>query len=470
MIGREKEQKQLINAYEHPLSQFVVVYGRRRIGKTFLVRETFGYKFSFSYTGVANATARVQLREFTLALRSHGLPKQLAPRNWSEAFHQLATLMEKCIDERKVIFIDEMPWMDAPRSGFVSAFEHFWNGWASARKDILLVVCGSASSWIINKILKSHGGLYGRVNTTIHLWPFTLLECEQYAKDLGLPWKRRQIADAYMIFGGIPYYWSKLERSKSVAQNIDALFFAHNGEFRYEYRQLYASIFRNPDKYIQVIEGLATKNEGLTRDKLLKITGLPDNGESSQVLEDLIHCGFIRKYCHLNNAINNGIYQLVDSFTLFYHHFIKGRNVEEGDWINLLRSNTYNSWVGLAFEMLCICHSNQIKAALGISGIKANIRSWHALASKNYPGAQIDMLIDRADDYINVCEMKYAPDEYAFSSEDWKSLQNKMNRLAEEISKVKTLVPTVVAPYGLKQNEYSQEIPSVIVLDDLFRQ
>ncbi len=470
MIGRKKEQQLLLEAYNDTHSQFVVVYGRRRIGKTFLVRETFDYKFSFSYSGVANVSARAQLREFALALQLQGAKFKAKPRNWSEAFHQLSLFLETLNEPRKVVFIDEMPWMDGPRSGFVSAFEHFWNGWATARKDILLIVCGSASSWIINKVFKNRGGLHNRVNTRIHLSSFTLRECEEMAKELHLPWKRRQIAEAYMVMGGVPYYWSKLKKTMSVAQNIDALFFAQNGEFRYEYNDLYASIFSRPEKYLQVIEALALKKEGLTRERILEITRLPDNGSTSQILEDLIHCGFIRKYCHLNKAVNSGIFQLVDNYTLFYHHFLKNnRNADEGFWLKNLKSGGYNAWIGLAFERLCMRHIHQIKVALGVSGIIAEARSWHAGASANNSGTQIDMLIDRADDVINLCEMKYAQDAYSLNASDWKSLQNKINRLSEDVPPSKAIVPVMVAPYGLTPNEYSQEIPHVITLDDLFQ-
>ncbi len=470
LIGRKEEQKRLRDAYESDYSEFVAVYGRRRIGKTFLIRETFNYEFTFAHTGVSKKNTRAQLQEFHSSLKRQGAEKSPVPTTWLEAFDQLSLFLQNSTDKRKVVFIDEMPWMDAPRSGFVTALEHFWNGWASARKDILLIVCGSASSWIINKILKNHGGLHNRVSTRIHLKPFTLLECEMYADYRKLGLSRMQIAEGYMAMGGVPFYWSKLDKSKSLVQNIDALFFSADGEFRHEFEELYASLFNKPEKYLKIIDALGSKKVGLTRDELVKKSGLEDNGQFSQMLEDLSYCGFIRKYCHIGKKVKNAIYQLIDNYTLFYYQFIKDyRNTDENYWMKMLGRPEYAVWCGLAFEKVCLLHARQIKETLGISGILANVYSWYTTATTDNPGAQIDMLIDRADDVVNLCEMKYSKTPYAITAEYQEKLLSKARRFVETTETNKAIHIVMITSNGLKKNQHSDVAQNEVILNDLFR-
>jgi AAA+ ATPase superfamily predicted ATPase len=287
LIGRKEEQRKLREAFDSEYSEFVVVYGRRRVGKTFLIREQFHYKFTFTHTGLAKKNTREQLQNFQSSLRRQGYEKAPLPANWLDAFDMLAELIEKSKDKRKVVFIDEMPWMDAPRSSFLPALEHFWNGFASARKDVVLIACGSATSWIIKKLLKNKKGLHNRLTYRIHLQPFTLHECEQYARQRKLGMNRKQLLEGYMALGGVAYYWSLLDKSKSLALNIDRLFFSKDGELREEYDELYASLFNHPDKYIAIIEVLGKKKTGMTRAEIVHGTGLMDNGKLSDMLEDL---------------------------------------------------------------------------------------------------------------------------------------------------------------------------------------
>lgn len=463
LIGREQEQAKLKAAYESEYSEFVAIYGRRRVGKTFLVREYFNYKFTFSHTGVSNKNTRGQLQEFYLSLKRQGAKHIVLPTNWSKAFDQLISFLESSKDARKVVFIDEMPWMDAPRSGFVLALEHFWNGWAAARRDILLVVCGSASSWIINKVLKNHGGLHNRVSTRIHLKPFTLHECESYAKYKKLGYSRMQIAEGYMVMGGVPFYWSKIDKSKSLAQNIDALFFSQDGEFRYEFDELYASLFSAPDKYLKIVEALGTKRAGMTRGEIVKHSGLEENGQLGKMLENLVYCGFVRKYCSIGKKVKDALFQLVDNYTLFYFQFIKGMpSADECYWSKMVGRPKYNTWCGLAFERLCLLHVRQIKAALGISGILADVYSWYS------PDAQIDLLISRADNVIDVCEIKYSRLPYSITSSYREALLHKMQRFSESLAANKALQLVMITSNGLKTNQYSDIVNAQLTIDDLF--
>lgn len=469
IIGRELEQKKLLKAAASEYSEFVAVYGRRRVGKTFLIRETFKYKFTFYHTGLSQKSTREQLREFQKSLKTQGLEKANLPTNWFDAFDQLERLLDQSGHKKKLVFIDEMPWMDAPRSSFVSALEHFWNGWASARKDIVLIICGSATSWIINKVIKNHGGLHNRITYRIHLHAFNLHECEQYAKALRLGMNRRQILEAYMIMGGIPFYWSKLDREYSLVQNVNSLFFNVDGDLRHEFDDLYASLFSKPEQYVTVVTALATKKAGMTRKELVAGCGIIDNGQLTTVLENLEYCGFIRKFNSINTKKKNALFQLIDNYTLFYFKFIAQNSVNDNQyWTKVIKKPEYNAWCGLAFERACLLHVEQIKKKLGISGVLTSVSSWVVRGTKERKGAQIDLLIDRDDDVINLCEMKYTKAPYAITSDYDEVLQNKLNRFIEETKTTKAVRLTMVTSNRLVRNSYSDEILNQVVMEDLF--
>ncbi|MDE6105713.1 MAG: ATP-binding protein [Bacteroidales bacterium] len=472
IIGRKAEQQALLKAYTSEYSEFVAVTGRRRVGKTFLVRETFDYKFAFQHSGLANQNTRAQLREFRQSLVRFGMEKCRVPVDWSDAFFLLSQLLDRQKEGKKVVFIDELPWMDAPRSNFVSAIEHFWNGYASARKDILLIICGSATSWIINNVFKDHGGLHNRVTYKINLAPFSLNECEQYAKSRRLCMSRYGILECYMIMGGIPFYWSMLERGKSVAQNIDALFFSPMGKLHYEYGELYQSLFKNPEPYIKVVETLGTKRMGMTRDELIHEGSLSNNGTLTGILEDLEACGFIRKYSYQGIKHITSIYQLIDNYTLFYYKFLHNRaGVEENFWSINTNTPIRNAWEGLAFERVCFEHIQQIKQALGIAGVAIQVYSWRVKDDPVYgDGAQIDMIIDRADHIVNLCEMKFSTTVYAIEKSVDENLRHKANRFSETQKGHKAVHTILITPFGIKQNRYQYSVQNVVTAEDLFKQ
>lgn len=470
LIGRTEEQKKLQKVYDSDQSEFVAVYGRRRVGKTYLIRETFRNAFIFTHTGLAKKSTREQLQNFQLSLRNQGMKKAPLPTNWLEAFDMLAHLVERSKKKRKIVFIDEMPWMDAPRSSFLSAVEHFWNGFAAARKDVVFIVCGSATSWIINKIVRNRGGLHNRLTCRIHLQQFTLNECEQYAKHLRLGMSRRQIIESYMLLGGVPYYWSLLDKEKSLAQNIDNLFFSRNGDLKDEFKELYASLFKRPEKYLAIIETLGKKKTGMTREEIVKESKLPYNGTVSTMLEDLENCGFIRKYAGIGKKTKDAIFQLIDQYTLFYFKFVQNNPVnDEHFWSKSIDKPIYNNWCGLAFERLCLVHSRQIKETLGISGVISSEYSWKVQGSGEKSRAQIDLLIDRVDGVINLCEMKFSKKPFKIDAKYSKVLQNKRNRLIETTHTSKAVHITMVTSEGLVRNAYSDEIQNQATADDLFR-
>lgn len=470
LIGREKETQELQQAYDSKESKFVAIFGRRRIGKTYLVREVFQDKFAFTYSGMAKASTKEQLQRFYLSLRDRGYNGGSYPNNWIEAFYMLEQYLNELPKGKKVVFLDELPWMDGPKSSFMPAFENFWNAWASARKDILLVVCGSATSWMVKKILRNRGGLHNRLNNQIHLQPFNLHECELYAESINLPFARQEIVEAYMIFGGIPFYWSLLEKSLSLPQNIDALFFGRNPKLGNEFKELYSSLFKQPEPYLDIITTLAKKKAGMTRDEIIENSNMITNGLLTKYLEDLENCGFIRRCQAIGSKTKNALYQLIDNFTLFYFRFMDGKQITDRNyWSKIQTAPIYHNWCGLAFERVCLLHSEQIKKALGISGVITNEYSWRTSVTEEHPGAQIDLLIDRSDKVINLCEIKYSDAPYTIDKKYMENLRNKV-ALFRQISKTrKGIALTMITSSGLVKNSYSMNnIHSQVTADDLF--
>lgn len=469
IIGRKNEQKELLEAYKSEYSEFVAVTGRRRVGKTFLIRETFAYKFAFQHSGIANQKTKTQLQEFKASLLKCGMKKCRVPEDWFDAFFLLSEFLDGLEEGKKVVFIDELPWMDAPKSNFVSALEHFWNGYASARKDILLIICGSATSWIINNVFKNHGGLHNRVTYRIHLLPFTLKECELYAQSRHLSISRYEILLCYMVMGGIPFYWSLLNREYSVSQNIDNLFFSEKGKLRYEYNELYNSLFKNSEPYMKIVSVLGTKKSGMTREELVSEPGISSSGQLTRILEDLENCGFIRKYNLSGIKRSKYLFQLTDNYTLFYYKFILNSDSgTENFWTVNTNTPLRNSWQGLAFERVCFAHIKQIKAALGISGVSTKVYSWQTKGSENSEGAQIDMVIDRADNVVNLCEMKFSTGKYEITKQDDENLRQKSARFVSVSKTNKSPHFVMVTPYGISDGIYRFSVQNLITLDDLF--
>ena len=445
MVGRIHEVEALREALIADRSRFVVVYGRRRVGKTFLIREAFDYRFTFSHTGMESGSMSDQLEAFHSSLIDQGMESCEVPKDWIQAFGLLKRFLKASADERKVVFIDELPWMDTPRAKFVSALENFWNGWCAARKDVVLIVCGSATSWMIKKVLKNKGGLFNRANRVIYLKPFTLAECEAYVRERSLSMGRRELTEGYMVFGGAPYYWSILDRSLSLAQNIDRLCFTQGGELT-----------------------VASRKCGMIRDEIVSAVGLKDSGKLSRILEELEESGFIRIYSPLGRVKRGSIYQLVDAFTLFYLMFMKGRSIARpGCWLDGAGSAERLSWEGVAFERVCMWHEREIRAALGIAGVSANVCAWRS--ARKSGGAQIDMLIDRKDGVVNVCEVKFATGEFPIGAKYALELENKLSVLKEETQTEKSLHLTMITISGVKRNEYSYLVHSQVRLDELFQ-
>ena len=470
IIGRREEIKILKEIYNDEKSNFVAVYGRRRVGKTFLIRESFDYKFTFQHAGLSKGDLKSQLFAFCSSLKDSGFVFKKKPENWLEAFEGLKDVIRKSEDKKKVIFIDELSWMDTPRCDLMIALENFWNAFASARKDVILIVCASATSWMLSKVVHNKGGLYNRLTTQINLQTFSLKECEDYVKANDLIFTRDQIMQYYMIFGGVPFYWSFLKKGFSIPQNIDNLLFSANAPLKNEFDYLYASIFKNPEVYLKIIEVLALKKIGMSREEIIKNTGIPNSGDLTTKLEELESCGFIRKYRAFGMKSKNAMYQLIDNFTLFYYQFLKDFSTDENFWSHKINTPLTNNWKGLTFERICLEHIKQIKFKLGISGVHTEVYSWYCKKNEQQGifGSQIDLLMVRDDQIINLCEIKYYGTEYTISAKDDEDIRKRINDLTKVTKTKHAIYPTVITSYGLVQNGYASNVQAVITSDDLF--
>jgi len=469
LIGRKAELKTLQSLLETDKSEFVAVLGRRRVGKTFLIRETFKNNFTFFHTGMANATMETQLQSFNMSLTEHGKGHFVKAKTWLDAFQQLRDLLSRSRKRgKKIVFIDEMPWLDTPKSGFLSALEHFWNSWAAWEKNILLIVCGSASSWMINKLLNNRGGLHNRVTRQIHLKPFTLAECQEFFEKEHIVMSQHEIAESYMIFGGIPFYLSQFKKELSMTQNVDNMLFSEDAVLKNEFQNLYASLFKKADNHIKIVETLSKKAKGLTREEIIKSANLSNGGGVNRVLEELELSGFIRTYKSYGKKVRDKLYQLVDFYTLFYFNYLNNNELkDEHFWTNYIENAQHRAWSGYAFEQVCLVHLPQIKQKLGISGVLTKVYSWQSSEKEN--GAQIDLIIERNDKVINLCEMKFSSGEFIINKQYDEVLRNKRAAFQHETKTTKAVHLTMITTYGIKRNTYSGNVQSQVILNDLFQ-
>lgn len=476
IIGRKEEIATLKRACESGRAEFVAVYGRRRVGKTFLINEVLHDNIAFRHTGLSpydrkrKVTLRDQLQNFHFSLIRHGMEGGEPPRSWMEAFFSLERFLERQDNgSRQVVFIDELPWMDTQRSGFLTALEAFWNGWGCSRHNLCLVVCGSATSWMLDNIINNKGGLYGRLTHEMHLSPFTLRECEEFFISRGIKMSRYNTAQAYMILGGIPYYLDYFNPSLSLAQNIDALFFSRQPKLGDEFERLFNSVFDKPQVCMDIVRMLGKRHSGYTRDEIAVSTKSNPNGDFTKIIKALVASGFILPYSPFGTSEREPLrYKLADPFCWFWLHFKEHRYIGEADyWMNHLKESEISSWRGIAFEEVCMQHIAQIKRALQIGGVSTRESSYVLHGDEDNDGMQIDLIIDRADDVVNVCEMKYCKGEFIVT----KSYAEKIARRIEALEKLfpsKTFHPTIISAASVKRNEHSDAFLSQLTIDDLF--
>ena len=470
LIGREQEIRMLKEYTTSDRPEFVAIYGRRRVGKTFLVNRLFDEKMAFSMTGVLDGSMSEQMDAFVDAMQEYSGSLIDKPGTWMEAFRILKAFLKKKVKlkQRCIVFFDELPSMDTQRSGFVRALGYFWNSWASLQDNLTLIVCGSSTSWMIRNIVDDKGGLHDRITHEIHLRSFSLRETEAYLMSRGFKWERLSVMQAYMTLGGIPYYLGLLNKQESFAMNIDRLFFSEDEEMRREYKRLYSTLFKSPDSYTSIVMALSKIRSGMTRNELKKALGKDSSGSLSKKLEDLVNCDIIRKYVvrEKNVKKNSAIYQLTDFYSQFYLTFVSKAEAETNYWINHIGTSDVNTWLGLSYERLCMAHVAQIKQALGIDRISTKFYSWRSKDEKNK--AQIDLILERADGMINVFEIKYSEAEYLLDKYEAEKLRNRIAEFKKETEIKGALWPTLITTYGLKDGIHSSTFVATLTMDDLF--
>lgn len=472
LVGRKNEIKILLRALASKEAEMVSVIGRRRIGKTFLVNEIYKEQIVFSVTGIEHAPRNEQLRNFANSLKKVA-PNSLltnAPKDWLEAFfiltEYLDTLDQK---ERIVVFFDELPWMATHKSGFLRGLSYFWNSWA-VKQNIVVVICGSAASWMIKKVVKHRGGLHNRITKRIHLQPFTLSETEEYLKSRNINFDRYQIVLLYMAMGGVPHYLKEIVVEDSAIQNINNICFSSNGLLRTEFTDLYASLFAEATNHIAVIKALAKKRQGLTRQQIITTSKVSAGGTIARVLEELLHSGFIAAYRPFGKKKKEKLFRLTDEYSLFYLQFIENKEYEDEDiWQHLSQTPAFKSWSGYAYESICLKHIPKIKKALSIAGIYSLSGSFYKKGTAKEDGAQIDLLIDRNDHVINLFEIKFYQEVYTINKSNAENLREKMRIFRAATKTTKQLSWVFISTFGLKQNQYSTSIiHKSLTLDDLF--
>ncbi len=472
LIGRDRERARLEQCLKATTAQLVVVYGRRRVGKTYLINEFFKDNLDFKVTGAYGLSREVQLRNFSDELNRRCKGKFPIPKDWIEAFNFLRDYIDGLSKNKKhIFFIDEMPWLDTHKSGFLAAFEYFWNDYGTSKDNLVFIICGSATSWMVDNIANNKGGLFNRQTCRIYLEPFTLGQTRDYLNSLGFSWSNYDIAECYMIMGGIPYYFSLLDNNLSYVQNIDNLFFRKKAELWDEFEHLYRALFKNSDCYIRLVECLASKRSGYTRNELASNLGIAANGKLTKLLDDLINSGFVKASSFYGNKKKETIYQSCDYYSNFYFHFLKdNHDKDEHYWSKALDVPSRRAWAGLTFEQVCKDHIYQIKKALGISGVLTEKFTWFCKENDDLgiSGAQIDLLIERRDRVINICEIKFSNNEFVIDKEYDLKLRNKLEAFRQSTSTKYALQLTMITTYGLKHNKYSNIVGSEVTLDDLF--
>jgi hypothetical protein len=470
IFGRNNEIKIFNEAMTSRQSEFIAVTGRRRIGKTFLINTFFKEDICFYMTGVQNQTIKVQLRAFANELAYRQKKIVSAPEDWIEAFAILRDYVETVkTTKRKVIFFDELAWIDTPRSGFLQIFAHFWNSWAAWTKDIVLVIAGSSTSWIVNKVYNDRGGLHNRVTKRIWLEPFKLHETEAFFKSRNITLSRYDIVVLYMALGGVPFYLNEVKSGESATQCIERLCFAEGGILKNEFENLYASIFNQPETHLKIVKTLAQYPHGMERNDLLKQSKVTNSGGATKVLDELVATGYLNYMIPLNKKSNGGKYILADFYSRFYLNFINNRKIT--NWLSQIDSSAYKTWCGLAFEWLCHYHRKEIVKALGISGIRTSTSYLNIKDETGKMTAQIDMLIDRADNAINLCEIKFSNDIYTLSKAEGDNIRKKMFYLQEQLKKRKSIFPIMITTFGCEKNmHYLGVITNQLDMSCLFQE
>ena len=474
LVGREKEKEVLIEALSTQESEMIAIIGRRRVGKTFLVRATYQDTIAFEITGLQDASLKEQLTNFSIQLQAAFGANATAlsrPQNWLEAFHQLTVCLEKQDKStpKPVIFLDELPWLASRKSGFLNGLSYFWNSWA-VKQNVVVVICGSAASWMIQQVVHHKGGLHNRITRRINLMPFTLYETAQFLESKQVFLDEYQIIQLYMAMGGIPHYLKEIKNGKSAAQNIQNICFTNTGLLYDEFSKLYTALFENAEQHIRIIKALSKKWKGLTRSEIIVETGFTDGGGLTRLLEELENSGFIAAFTAFPKKQKDMLFRLTDEYSLFYLQFMESnKRVEDGFWQNLSQTQPYKNWTGYAFENICLKHIPQIKKALQIAGIYSEAGSFYQKGNTEQKGIQIDLLIERKDKIINLFELKFYSEPYMMNKKEATDLRQKVAIFKQLTNTKHQVFVSILSTFGIISNEHSVGlIHNELTMSDLF--
>ncbi len=484
IIGRQRELAILEGLYHSAQAEFLAIYGRRRIGKTYLIRQYFKNKgYYFELTGAKNASRADQLSNFREAFADafYNGVLQEKPTTWQAAFMQLRRKVETLDSKQKIIlFLDELPWLASQKSGVLSSVEHVWNRYLSSLDNVILIVCGSTASWIIKNIINNRGGFYGRLTAQIHLQPFTLGETELYLQSRNITLDRKQVIELYFAFGGVAKYLSYIKRGKSAAQNITELCFDQYGALTSEFPKLYGSLFDDFQLHVAIVNVLARKHYGVTQHEIAAELKISTGGGVTKVLNELEGSGFILSVSVFGHKKKNKQYRLIDEYSLFYLTWIQPalenhlKKVATNYWQSIQNTPNYTTWAGYAFEGVCLKHVEKLVKALELTVVARSCTAWSYKPKHNdennlEKGTQIDLVIDRSDKCINLCEIKFYNKPFQVTREHAENLQYKKECFLEQTKTKKTLFTTLIASYGAAVNEhYLSAVDEQITMDALF--
>jgi uncharacterized protein len=472
LIGREEEIKILQKTLQSKEAELVAITGRRRIGKTYLTNMVFQENMIFDVIGTQNAPNEEQLQNFINQLSQYhnsALPLK-KPGNWTEAFSMLRSYLQSIsLKQKKVLFFDELPWLAGQKSGFLSAFGYFWNSWAS-KQNLVIVICGSAASWMVQKVVNDKGGLHNRITQHLHLEPFTLAETKKFLESKEVFYDYYQIVQLYMAIGGIPHYLKAIDGTKSAIQNINTLCFTKNGLLYDEFNRLYASLFTHADMHVDIVRILVQKKQGMTRSEIASLSKTKNGGGLSNVLNELILSGFITEISPFGKKKKDKLFRLTDEYSLFYLQFMEANRPQGKDiWQYLSQTATFTAWSGYSFESICLKHIEPIKKAMGISGIYSTASSFYQKGNAEQEGVQIDLLLDRNDHSINLFEIKFYNKPYTLTKEYAENLRQKLWRFQAITKTNKQINWVMLSSFGLVKNQYSLGlITNEFRLEDLF--
>ncbi len=470
LVGRQEEVDILQNLLHTKEAELVAIYGRRRVGKSFLIKRAYEAETIFSFTGTNEISKTANLKNFIDLINQLMKPAipYAQPKDWREAFIILRTYIElQTSKTKKVIVLDEIPWLASRNSGFLQAFDYFWNSWA-VNQNIVVVICGSAASWIIENVINDTGGLHNRVTKKINLQPFTLAETEQYFQSKNINFTKYEITQLYMALGGIPFYLREVKASKSIPKEIDRICFGANAPLYGEFDNLYKALFSKYENHQAIIKALAQKRKGLTRVELLKLSKLKSGGSFTTALRELESSSFITFYQPFGKQERDSLYRLTDEYTFFYLQYIKKNENTAGYWLSQVGTPAYKAWGGFTFETLCLKHVENIKKAMGISGVFSQQSSYFFAGNPDIPSFQIDLLIDRNDGVINLCEMKYYASDYLLTKKDAELLRNKAGYFQMLTNTKKRVIVTLITTYKLMPSINNGVLAESMCLEDIF--